>query len=129
MLKWKYDFVYARGKPMAKMKNVTVKVSVAAMACVLLAGCPFMEPPTQRLPNLVFDHVAFGKSRAAWEAQGIASYSFDTSEFSSSFGPGPVFRVTVTDGEVAGLEVIDYGRWDEEGREEMMADCTDSAWK
>jgi len=74
-------------------------------ACVLLSGCELFLAHHR----IEFNEAAFNRARSAWEAQGITSYTFETSGFSA--GPWPVFRITVVDGEFTSLEPIDAGTW------------------
>jgi len=85
------------------------KIIIAVTACMLLYGCNlFLAQPT-----VEFNRTAFDRAQAAWEAQGITSYTFEAREFVG--GPLPFFRITVTDGEVTKVENIDeWPYWSDE---------------
>jgi len=71
------------------------KAIIAAAACAFLLGCAaHAEPPPGEGPHpmIDFDRAAFNRARAAWEAQGITCYVFETSE--ETWRPG-IARVTV----------------------------------
>ena len=89
------------------------KIIIALTASMLLYGCgPNVEPMHDRIhhaePRLEFDRVAFENMRAAWEAQGITCYVFE-SRFAGL--PRPFFQKTVTGGEVADIELAQDWRW------------------
>jgi len=86
---------------MRKMLVVTVAV------CTLLYACDIDSPP-----RVNFDLEALHQARNKWEAQGISSYTFEVFEFWA--GPQPIFRITVTEGEIADIEVVDDKHENEE---------------
>ena len=62
-----------------------------------------IKEPLPPLPHIIFDLDTFNRERAAWEAQGIAGYSFiENSRFPELYAA----RVTVTGGAVAGFEIL-----------------------
>jgi len=81
---------------MRKMLFVTVAV------CTLLYAC---EPDLLPRSYVYFDRAAFARAQDKWEARGITDYTFEVFEFWA--GPQPVFRITVTEGEIADIEVAD----------------------
>jgi len=83
------------------------KLLITAMVCIFLFAC---KPPEEDRPRLVFDKAAFERERAAWEAQGITSYTFEIREFFSA-GPGPHIQITVTDGKITDIENLIDDEW------------------
>ena len=92
------------------------KVFLALAACICLYGC---EEAELAMPFLVFDRAAYEEAQTSWDAQGITSYSFDITVYMNP--PMDPYRITVTEGEITGLEVIGEPRWSKEKSEENKA--------
>jgi len=94
------------------------KTMLVLAACIIMSGCGVFAPGA---PYLVFDREAFRNARADWQWHGLASYTFEASEFRGV--PGPFFRMTVTEGEITDIELV--GEWDWWSGEQHQADDFD----
>jgi hypothetical protein len=79
------------------MKNVILLPVNAVLLCILLHGCDITAP------QISFDRAEFERERAAWEAQGIANYTFDGKTGNDATGPLNA-GITVTDGEITNVD-------------------------
>jgi len=91
------------------MKKITITVTICVLPYfLLLSGCVL---------SLSFDRGAFDRAWAAWEAQGITSYTFEISQFRGG-SPSPSFRITVMDGETTDVKSTCHTMnwWSDESR-------------
>ena len=83
-----------------------LKLSIAIIAAGLcITGCE----KSMSLPYVIFDRAAWEFNRAAWEAQGITSYTFEGLDQNNQSHA----RITVTDGQITSIEKFheNYDFW------------------